>query len=64
MSLRIVDARWTPVVNMLLIQCDCGRTFEHRADRWNVRCTCGRRENIHWLRDRLRPRTRKEADDA
>jgi Zn finger protein HypA/HybF involved in hydrogenase expression len=49
---RIVGARWTPLVNMLELDCD-GRRFEHRADRWNVRCPhCGGIENLAVLRDR------------
>ena len=36
--MRIVSARWTPQINMLLIHCPCGRQHEHRADRWWVCC--------------------------
>jgi len=50
--MRIVDVRWTPAINMLVIACECGRRFEHRADRWMVRCSCGRREQIEEMRDR------------
>lgn len=42
-AMKIIDARWTPRVNMLLIECLCGNRFEHRSDRWIVRCRrCGR----------------------
>jgi hypothetical protein len=48
--MRIIDARWTPIINLLIISCDCGRQFEHRADRWTVRCNCGRTQRIDELR--------------
>jgi len=44
--MEIIDARWTPVVNMLLLECICGRRFEHPANRTWARCTCGRSWNI------------------
>ena len=50
--MRIVDARWTQAINMLVIACECGRRYEHRADRWVVRCPCGRTARIEQLRDR------------
>lgn len=36
--MRIIDARWTPTINYLIIECECGLRFVHRADRWKVRC--------------------------
>ena len=53
--MKIVDARWTPRVNMLVIVCDCGHEFEHRADRWRVRCPCGRQGHLAVLRDNIKP---------
>lgn len=58
--MRIVGARWTPAVNVLDIGCECGRQFEHRADHWIVRCSCGRSESIEelrnlWLTNHRRP---------
>ena len=53
--MKIVGARWTPRVNMLVIVCDCGREFEHRADRWRVRCTCGCQGHLAELRDNIKP---------
>jgi hypothetical protein len=58
--MRIVDVRWTPAINMLVIACECGRRSEHRADRWMIRCSCGRREQIEevrgrWLREHQPP---------
>ena len=51
--MRIVDAKWTPVVNMLIIDCECTGRISHRADRWNVRCIwCGNRANLTELRAR------------
>lgn len=49
--MHIKDVRWTPVVNMLIIECDNHHTFEHRADRWQVRCPeCGDHRNLGRLR--------------
>lgn len=40
--MQILDAKWTPTVNILEIACDCGWVILHRADRWKVRCEkCG-----------------------
>ncbi len=40
--MKIVGARWGPTVNILKIMCSCGQEFQHRADRWRVRCPeCG-----------------------
>ena len=36
--MRLLDAVWTPKVNMLLLLCDCGKHLYHRADRWQVVC--------------------------
>jgi hypothetical protein len=50
--MKIVDARWTKKINMLVILCACNKTFEHRADRWAVKCpTCSRVAHLHDLRE-------------
>jgi len=49
--MKIIGYRWTWTVNMLLIRCACGAEFEHRADRWAVKCSsCGRRDSLGCLR--------------
>jgi len=49
---EILDIKWTPLVNMMYIKCDCGIRFWHRADRWKVYCRfCKRWENIIELRN-------------
>lgn len=51
-GMRIVNARWTPTVNVMVILCDCGKEFDHRADRWRVVCPeCKRRANLGYLRE-------------
>ena len=49
---RIIGARWTPKVNMLKIRCGrCDAIFEHRADRWTVRCpSCGKQGGLGKIR--------------
>ncbi len=37
--MKIINAKWTPKVNMLLIKCDCGNKFWQRADRMKVYCS-------------------------
>lgn len=52
-GMMIVDARWTSRVNMLIVRCDCGNKWEHRADRWRVSCPqCGRSERLDMVRER------------
>lgn len=52
-KMRIEDGRWTKKVNMLKIECTCGNYFEHRTDRWNVRCpNCYRRDSLYDIRIR------------
>jgi len=36
--MQLIDAKWTPKVNLLKIKCRCGNEFWHRADRWRVKC--------------------------
>ena len=52
--MQIMGARGTPQVNILRIACECGARFDHRADRWAVRCPMGHTSNLaplreHWL---------------
>jgi acetone carboxylase gamma subunit len=50
--MNIVDAVWKPEVNWLIIRCDCGNHFKHRADRWRCVCDyCGRTENLNLIRE-------------
>lgn len=49
--MKIVDTIWTPYVNKLIIACTCGAQFDHRTDRWLVRCPCGKVEKIEILRN-------------
>lgn len=49
----IIGAVWTPEVNLLLLVCDCGKSFWHRADRWSVRCSCGRMDRLNTVRERF-----------
>lgn len=51
---KIVDAKWTPTVNYLIIECDnCGCRYEARADRWRLRCfQCQFVDNMQNVRDR------------
>jgi len=50
---KIIDVRWTPTVNVLAIKCGhCDSVFEHRADRWTVRCpTCKAQFSLNKIRD-------------
>ena len=51
-TMKIVSAYWTAQVNMLRVRCSCGHTFNHRSDRWKVRCPrCKRHANLGNLRD-------------
>lgn len=57
--MTIVDARWTPVGNVLKIRCGCGRVFGHRADRWWAHCPeCDTREHMQAIREREQPTLR------
>jgi hypothetical protein len=49
--MKIINARWTERVNILIISCFCGKTFEHPANRQWMRCpSCRRGKNLHDLR--------------
>lgn len=52
--MEVIDAKWTPTVNYLLIRCKCGEEFWHRADRFRVRCSgrfCSRTDNLSRMRE-------------
>lgn len=50
--MRIIDAKWTARINILVILCPCKETILHRADRWLVRCKCGRQGLLRDIRER------------
>lgn len=59
---RIADTRWTPRVNLHLVRCPCGGAWEHRADRWRLRCPkCGATGHLGELRERW-VKERKDGD--
>ena len=65
--MHIIDVVWTPKVNLLVIQCDCGGAFQHPSNRWTVRCpNCNTTQNIALLRDNYARdnRPRKKEDTA
>ncbi len=44
----IVDAEWTPRVNMLIVRCQCRQLFKHPANRRVAICpSCGRKEVLN-----------------
>lgn len=43
---KIIDAHWEPHMNILHVQCDCGRVTLIRADRSYLNCKCGRLINL------------------
>ena len=48
---RIVDVIWTPMVNVLIVQCHlCLNTTEVRADRAKATCRCGHWFDVHRLK--------------
>jgi len=49
--IEIVDAKWTPQVNMYIMRCGRGHTWEHRSDRWWARCPiCNEAGHTHKIR--------------
>jgi len=41
--MKIINAEWTPKVNMLVIKCKCNNKFYHKADRIKIKCPkCGK----------------------
>jgi hypothetical protein len=53
MDHKIIDAKWTPQVNMYVIKCGkCLAIFDYRCDRWTFKCpTCGSQGSTSKLRD-------------
>lgn len=50
--MKLLGARWTARVNFLQVRCDCGKEFEHRADRWHIKCpVCVRNTTINSVRN-------------
>lgn len=50
--MKIMNAKWDPKVNWLVIKCECGREFRHRADRIKVLCPrCYRTADLMKLKD-------------
>ena len=52
-STRIIGARWTKRFNLLKMSCGrCNAIFEHRADRWTIRCpSCGKQAGLGKVRE-------------
>ena len=52
--MKIINAVWTPDINILIIKCACGNKIRHRADSWNVRCLkCQAIGNLKQLREEM-----------
>lgn len=49
--MKIISAQWTPKINLLWIECECGNLFRRRADRWQVRCMCGKVAHLADMRE-------------
>jgi hypothetical protein len=48
--MTVLDVRWTPKVNILLIQCDCGNRFLHLSNYSAAKCDmCDRMELWHGI---------------
>ena len=52
--MNIVDAKWTPRVNLYGIQCHkCKTIFYYRVDRWRIKCeACGATISSNELREK------------
>lgn len=58
--MKIVDAKWTANGNILIITCDCGKQFGHKAHRWIVTCPqCNAVANVGDLRNEYVTRQKK-----
>jgi len=54
--MKIIDAIWTPQVNLYVVLCDCGKEFRHRTDRWSIQCPfCHKKDKTGILRDEIQP---------
>ena len=52
--MKIIDAKWTKLVNFYILSCECGNMFDYRVDRWVIQCPkCGRRERVETLRNKI-----------
>lgn len=52
-KMTIINAQWTPTVNILRIKCRCGHMFGWRADRRKVQCPkCGRQDDLLAIKNR------------
>lgn len=50
--MQIVEAKWTANGNILIITCDCGKQFGHKACWWTVICPqCSAVANVGDLRN-------------
>ena len=61
--MQLLDAVWTPKINMVVIECDCGFMFQRRADMWKVVCPrCGKptRVGFTFLTDGTKQRACKK----
>lgn len=64
MGTKIIDAKWHPKVNYLLIECGCGNRFWHRADRRKITChKCLTMADCMKLKDKGMPINGTEAPD-
>jgi len=53
-GIKILDAYWTERVNVLILICQCGCRFEHKASRWNVMCPkCGYFDHLSKIREKF-----------
>lgn len=53
--MKITDAKWTPKINKLEIQCECGNVFWVRADRWFPTCpSCKDTGNLTKMREEVK----------
>ena len=59
--MQLIDAKWTPKVNLLKIRCPCGNEFWHRADRRKVKCPeCDYDWHLGAIREQYRLEKTKE----
>jgi len=61
MGMEIIDAKWTPKVNLLKIKCCCGNKFYHRADRKKVKFfNCNRAGYLWFIRKQYRMQNQRK----
>ena len=49
----VINWKWTPKINMLLVKCECNNKFWHRADKIKIKCqNCGKIDNCFDLKNR------------